>query len=52
MVVRTLRNIHKLYFLAGTAYLHFYPQIIRFYASINVLFVPKSNNIVLFWLKN
>ena len=52
MVVRVLRNIHKLYFLAGTMCLHFYPQIIRFYASINVFFAHKSNNILLFRLKN
>ena len=52
MVVRVLRDIHKLYFLAGTMCLHFYPQIIRFYASINVLFAHKSNNILLFRLKN
>ena len=52
MVVRTLRDIHKLYFLAGTACLHFYSQKIRFYASINVFFAHKSNNILLFRLKN
>ena len=52
MVVRTLRDIHKLYFLAGTMCLHFYPQIFRCYASINVLFAYKSNNILLLRLKN
>ena len=52
MVVRVLRDIHKLYFLAGTICLHFYPQIFRFYASINFLFAHKSNNILLFRLKN
>ena len=52
MVVRALRDIHNPYFLAGTVCLHFYPQKIRFYASINVFFAHKSNNIILFRLKN